>query len=101
MERETKKLAPLVAEINRHFERYASLSDDELPAKTEEFRSRLADGETVDDLLARLAVRRCQYCGAELPLDEDIASCPNCGGTIETRVEKLSLSGDEYFDMDG
>jgi len=66
-------------------------------------RTRVEGGDYLvfDDLLARLAVRRCQYCGAELPLDEDIASCPNCGGTIETRVEKLSLSGDEYFDMDG
>ena len=28
-----------------------ALSDDELRAKTDEYRKRMADGETVDDLL--------------------------------------------------
>jgi len=49
--REVKRLLPLVEQINQHFEEYLPLSDEELRAKTLEFRSRLADGETVDDLL--------------------------------------------------
>ena len=31
-------------------EEYAALSDDELKAKTEEFKKRLADGETLEDI---------------------------------------------------
>ena len=51
-ERQVKLLVPFVEEINNHFERYRRrLNDDDLPKKTEEFRSRLADGETLDDIL--------------------------------------------------
>ena len=50
-EREIKKLNPFVDEINEHFESYASLSEEELQAKTEEFRKRLADGESLDDIM--------------------------------------------------
>ncbi len=50
-EREIKRLWPIVHEINRYFESYQSLSDDELKAKTQEFRYRLRRGETLDDLL--------------------------------------------------
>ncbi len=51
MEREIKRHAPIVEQINTHFESFQGLDDEELPAKTEEFRRRLADGETIDDLL--------------------------------------------------
>ncbi len=50
-DREVKKLNPLVEEINQHFESYKSLSDEELQNKTTEFRARLADEETLDDIL--------------------------------------------------
>lgn len=50
-ERELKKIWPLVDEINQHFESYKSLTDAEIPQKTEEFKARLAAGETLDDLL--------------------------------------------------
>jgi preprotein translocase subunit SecA len=50
-EREVKKLVPLVAEINSREEQVAKLSDAELAAKTAEFRQRLAQGETIDDLM--------------------------------------------------
>ena len=50
-ERDVKKVQPIVDEINEHFESYANLTDDELKAKTDEFKKRLADGETVDDIL--------------------------------------------------
>ncbi|MCH9025003.1 MAG: preprotein translocase subunit SecA, partial [candidate division Zixibacteria bacterium] len=51
-ERETKKLQPKVDEINLEFDKLKNLSDDELKAKTDEFRKRLEDGESLDDLLA-------------------------------------------------
>jgi preprotein translocase subunit SecA len=50
-ERDRKHLWPVVEEINRFAESFSSLSDAELPAKTAEFRERLAAGETLDDLL--------------------------------------------------
>src|SRR3989441_845041 len=51
-EREIKRLQPLVAEIGAKELSVARLSDDALCAKTEEFKKRLADGATLDDLLA-------------------------------------------------
>lgn len=50
-EREQKKLWPLVGEINRFEEEYQKLSDSELQAKTEEFKQRLKDGQTTDDIM--------------------------------------------------
>ncbi|MDF1562928.1 MAG: hypothetical protein P1V51_07780 [Deltaproteobacteria bacterium] len=41
-------------------------------------------------------VRRCEFCGAELPLHEQLASCPKCGGTIATGVERFAAGGDSY-----
>jgi preprotein translocase subunit SecA len=49
--RERKRLWPIVEEINALAEEFASHSDDELKAKTEEFRQRTGEGETLDDLL--------------------------------------------------
>src|SRR5256712_3423908 len=51
-EREIKRLQPLVAEIGAKELAVARLSDDALCAKAEEFKKRLADGATLDDLLA-------------------------------------------------
>ena len=50
-QRDIKKLLPLVRKINAIEEQYQALSDDELKAKTQAFRERLAKGETLDDLL--------------------------------------------------
>ena len=46
-----RELAGLVGPINDLAEEMALLSDDDLKAKTPEFRDRLAAGETLDDLL--------------------------------------------------
>ncbi|MDK2858506.1 MAG: preprotein translocase subunit SecA [Verrucomicrobiota bacterium] len=50
-ERDIKKMMPLVARINALEEEYQKLSDDQLKAKTAEFKERLVQGETLDDLL--------------------------------------------------
>ena len=50
-EKELRKLQPIVDAVNALEPELQSLSDDELQAKTDEFRSRLASGETLDDLL--------------------------------------------------
>ena len=46
-----KRLQPKVASINALEEQLKSLSDEQLREKTTEFRRRLAEGETLDDLL--------------------------------------------------
>jgi preprotein translocase subunit SecA len=50
-ERFLKKLAPLVAQINSYESAFEALSDDQLKAKTDEFKERLKKGETLDDIL--------------------------------------------------
>ncbi len=50
-ERELKRLRPLVAEVNGLEPAIKALADDQLRAKTAEFRQRLTAGETLDDLL--------------------------------------------------
>ncbi|MDP3716840.1 MAG: preprotein translocase subunit SecA [Acidobacteriota bacterium] len=50
-DRDLKKLRPRVAEVNEFEARIKTLSDDQLKGKTAEFRTRLANGETINDLL--------------------------------------------------
>lgn len=50
-EREIKSMRPLVAAINDQEAAMQALPDAELAAKTQEFRQRLEQGETLDDLL--------------------------------------------------
>lgn len=46
-----KKARPIVAKINKIEEQYQSLTDEQLRAKTDEFRQRYANGESLDSLL--------------------------------------------------
>ncbi len=50
-ERELGKLKPLVEKINTWEDRMIKLSDGELSGKTIEFKKRIANGETLDELL--------------------------------------------------
>jgi preprotein translocase subunit SecA len=50
-QREANKLRPLVAKINALEHEYTQLTNDELRAKTAEFRERIADGESLDSIL--------------------------------------------------
>jgi hypothetical protein len=50
-ERALKVLWQRVQVINEWYEKFDSLSDDEIKAKTWEFRARLQQGETLDDIL--------------------------------------------------
>ena len=50
-QREIKKIQPIVDTILGMEEEYAALSENALKAKTAEFKERLAQGETLDDLL--------------------------------------------------
>ncbi|MCL2820232.1 MAG: preprotein translocase subunit SecA [Oscillospiraceae bacterium] len=50
-DRELKSLAPIIDKIEALEDEYRSLSDEALKAKTIEFKERLQDGETLDDIL--------------------------------------------------
>ncbi len=50
-EREMKRLQPLVDKINSFEPEMKKLTDDQLKAKTPEFKNRLINGETLDDIL--------------------------------------------------
>jgi len=50
-DRELKRIRPLVAEISAKEPEIQSLTDEQLRSKTEEFRHRLADGATLEELL--------------------------------------------------
>ncbi|GAA0078888.1 preprotein translocase subunit SecA [Clostridium sp. CTA-5] len=50
-EREVKRIRPIINQINALDEAMQKLSDDELKAKTAEFRERYNNGESLDDIL--------------------------------------------------
>ena len=73
-QRDLKKMLPLVRRINQLEVEYQKLTDEELQAKTPEFKQRLANGETLDDLLCeafavvknacrRMVGREVEVCG--------------------------------------
>src|SRR5262249_61869210 len=50
-DREVKKVQPLVLKINELEHQISSLNDDQLRAKTADFKQRFANGESLDELL--------------------------------------------------
>ena len=50
-DKEIKKIMPIIKKINDLEPSISPLTDEELKAKTPEFKERLANGETLDDLL--------------------------------------------------
>jgi hypothetical protein len=79
-QRDLKKMQPLVRKINAIEVELQKLSDEELQAKTPEFKNRLANGETLDDIMCeafavvknacrRLVGREVEVCGQLLKWD--------------------------------
>ena len=79
-QRDLRKMLPLVAKINAIEKEYQSLSDAELQAKTAEFKARLQNGETLDDLMCeafatvknacrRLLGKEFEVCGQKMTWD--------------------------------
>jgi len=78
--KDIKALKPLIEEINRFELQFQSLSEEQLRAKTAEFKNRLAGGASLDDILCeafavvknacrRLVGTRREVCGHELLWD--------------------------------
>ena len=62
-EKEIKKITPIVDKIMAYEDEYAALSDEALRAKTDEFKERYKNGESLDDILpeAFATVREAAY----------------------------------------
>ena len=54
-ERDLKKLEPLVQAVNELEPNFTTLTDEAIRLKTEEFKERLSNGETVDDFFLKLS----------------------------------------------
>ena len=78
--RDVKRLRPLVAKINALEEQYQSLTEEQLKAKTQEFKDRYAKGESLDSMMCeafavvknacrRMVGRTYQVCGHDLVWD--------------------------------
>src|SRR3954453_8743511 len=61
-ERQIRRMRPIVAEINELEPGFEALTDEQLRAKTAEFRHRLSQGESLDDLLPE-AFAACREAG--------------------------------------
>ena len=79
-ERELKRIEPIVKKIEGYRESMGALTDEELRGKTAEFKKRLADGATLDDLLpeAYAVVRE----GAKRVLNQEHYRVQLIGGII-------------------
>ena len=49
--KQLKKIQPLIVQINERYERFDDLSDQEIQSKTDEFKQRVTQWESVDQLL--------------------------------------------------
>ncbi|OGJ64087.1 preprotein translocase subunit SecA, partial [Candidatus Peribacteria bacterium RIFCSPHIGHO2_12_FULL_55_11] len=61
-EKELKRIRPVVPKVREWQKNYQSLQLADLPGKTEEFKKRIAAGETVDDLLPEAFGLVCRAC---------------------------------------
>lgn len=74
-QKEIKKLMPIVHKTNIISEEYDALSDDQIKAKTQEFKDRIVQGESLDDILPEAFAAVKQACkrmvGQELEVKGD------------------------------
>ena len=79
-ERELKRIEPIVKKIEGYREEMGTLTDDALRAKTAEFKKRVADGTSLDEILpeAYAVVRE----GAKRVLNQEHYRVQLIGGII-------------------
>ncbi|MFN8587076.1 MAG: preprotein translocase subunit SecA [Candidatus Eisenbacteria bacterium] len=76
-DREIKRVQPIVEEINRLYGEYDALSDEQLAAKTTEFKERLAsEKDTLDDLLPEAFAAVKQACKRLCGKSWDVCGIP-------------------------
>ena len=82
-DRDVKKLRPIVDEINELFDGYASLSDEALQGKTDEFRTRVADATEA----SRKSLAQFRDDLAALGRDDDRSELLDTIGEIEAEIK--------------
>jgi preprotein translocase subunit SecA len=88
-QRDVKDLWPIVAEINSHFESYAKLSNDELRAKTTEFKQRIADYlSDIDEQINALKHESENLLSEEISRKQDVFD----------RIDKLEKEKDQVLE---
>ncbi len=88
-ERDAKKMTPLVEEINDHFAKLENLSEEELIGKTEEFRKRLADGETLDDIMPEAFAVVKEACRRHVGESWDVCDLPITWNMVHFDVQLI------------
>ncbi|MBI5160772.1 MAG: hypothetical protein HY996_05075 [Micrococcales bacterium] len=53
-----------------------------------------------ESMQPRLVIKKCRFCTYEAPLGDDRATCPNCGGALDTVRTARSVSGGDAYGMD-
>src|SRR5437868_8902798 len=91
-DRERKRVQPIVDEINEHYARLQTVSEDELRAKTEKFRSRIR--EVTSDLEARITdlkerKRATSDPAARDEIDNELSGVDGRGG-VEQELRKAT-----------
>src|SRR5258707_9208591 len=85
-EKDVQRIGPVVDEINKYFEQYQALSDDELKAKTIEFRQKITDATR--DIEAEIAEKK-----ERLKTDVDLSIEDH--RQIATEIEEVQKHLDE------
>ncbi len=93
-EKDVKALQPLVEEINEYYAEYQKLSDDELKAKTVEFRSRI--NEAIKDSEAKLADAKAKL-SSDIPPAEREALHDEIGALEKGIEEAIADTLDEIL----
>src|SRR5262245_18475870 len=87
--KDVKKIAPVVEKINQHFASYASISNDQLRNKTQEFRQRIKDHlrEIDEEITAK------NKAAEELPFNDLLGK-----DAIYQQVDKLKKDRDKKIE---
>jgi preprotein translocase subunit SecA len=89
-DREVKRAQPIVEEINRLDGEWSALTDDQLRARTDEFRARLATGnETLDDLLPEAFAAVKQACRRLCGKAWDVSGIPTTWEMVPYDVQLI------------
>ncbi len=85
--RDFKRQQPILDEVNRRAEEYAAFTPEQFRAKTDEFRGRLAAGETTDDLLPEAFGLVKEACRALVGTTADVVGIPTTWDMVPYDVQ--------------
>ncbi len=87
--RDAKKMQPIVDSINLEFAKLADLSDEQLKAKTEEFKKRFDAGEAVEDLTVEAFAVVKEACRRHVGKSWDVVGRPTDWNMVHFDVQLM------------